>query len=909
MKLFKKIWSSNYFYPVILIFLGIVLAAVNYSPHTFLIGWDSLHPEFNFGLQIERVLTGVWRTDQGLGAIAGHSHMADLPRVIFLWLGSLVIPATLLRYLFFFLCLILGPLGIYKLLDNRRSAAFLAGLVYLTNLGTVQHFNVPFEMFAVAYAAIPWLFYLAKKFIENAHRKRLLLFAGGVILASPMAYAATLWYTTFALLFLFILILAGKKNWKSALILILTTLVLNLYWLAPNLYFVKSEGAQVAAAKVNRLFSPEAFAKNQEFGNITDTIILKNFLFDWQLFDYKTHQFKPVLGPWIEHLNNPLSAGVGYLFFAVAVVGIARVIIKKDKLGLALLPIFLISFLVILNGTWPISDLFRFLSQRFPVVSESLRFPFTKFSLVLMFTVSIYFSLGLNGIMCLLNNPKFKSSLTIILFIAGIWYFWPAFQGNLVNPAMKISIPNEYFQMFEWFGYQNHDARVAVLPINSFWNWTYYDWGYQGAGFLQFGIRQPLLDRDYDRWNPANEQYGREMAYAVYSQNPEIIAQVLTKFNIRFILFDSGVSAPGQTSGSTVAWLIPKLLELTPGVTFVKQFGQNISIYEVNSSKTNADITVKNNLPTVNKSSNGFPFDQNFGSIGDYQSLAFNPLTATADFDHLEHYLGSVGQTLASVAENRLNPLGPCGQTDPDTKTIRAISDGTFRYTSSNGSLCDYFAFPSLNHAQAYAFSVTSKNLAGFPLEICVSNDLTRHCDLFVRLGEQKDFQTETYLLPPLLDYGNGYTVNLNNYAVNGQTSVNEIKSLTISQVSYQIPVQTQSSALNSTGLPEPAVERPNPVFYKAQFNPSASLETNNSVLVLNRAFDTGWIAWDGRNFLTQTLVNNWANGWKIRSAEQRGSANNEPLTIIVFFFPEVLEWLGFMVLPIPFLIACLKNP
>ena len=33
-------------------------------PNTWLSGWDTLHPEWNFSLAFERIFNGVWRTDQ-----------------------------------------------------------------------------------------------------------------------------------------------------------------------------------------------------------------------------------------------------------------------------------------------------------------------------------------------------------------------------------------------------------------------------------------------------------------------------------------------------------------------------------------------------------------------------------------------------------------------------------------------------------------------------------------------------------------------------------------------------------------------------------------------------------------------------------------------------------------------------
>src|SRR3989344_8536480 len=106
-------WLRDYVYPLLLTFLGGIIAGVNYKPGTFLTGWDTLHPEFNFPLAFERTINGVWRTYQGLGTIAIQSHMADLPRIFALWILSSAFPLNSLRYITMLTPLIIGPLGIY----------------------------------------------------------------------------------------------------------------------------------------------------------------------------------------------------------------------------------------------------------------------------------------------------------------------------------------------------------------------------------------------------------------------------------------------------------------------------------------------------------------------------------------------------------------------------------------------------------------------------------------------------------------------------------------------------------------------------------------------------------------------------------------------------------------------------
>ncbi|MGB9637555.1 MAG: hypothetical protein ACPLY7_02030, partial [Microgenomates group bacterium] len=126
-------------WPVLLAVITGFLCFLNYTPGTWLSGWDTLHPEFNFPLNFQRILS-VWHEEQGLGTFPGHAQAAELPRLIVLWLASLVLPVSFLRYFYFFACLILGPLGIYFFLKKviftkekeikKSILSFLGGLFY-----------------------------------------------------------------------------------------------------------------------------------------------------------------------------------------------------------------------------------------------------------------------------------------------------------------------------------------------------------------------------------------------------------------------------------------------------------------------------------------------------------------------------------------------------------------------------------------------------------------------------------------------------------------------------------------------------------------------------------------------------------------------------------------------------------
>lgn len=806
-------WIKTHRYLLLLYLIGVVLAFTNYTPGTYLSGWDTLHPEFNFPLAFQRMLFGVWRQDQGLGTIAIQSHMADLPRVFLLWLESLVLPQSLLRYSYVFLMLVAGPVGMFfltnKILGKKTASpvAFLSGLTYLINLGTIQQFILPLEMFAVHYGLLPWILLTTWTALETWSKTSLILFAIVMIFASPQAHTATLFYAFILIWFtcLCIYVLIKGTTFKKILTLLGIALSINAFWLLPNIYAVVAHGNEVGQSKINRLFTPEAIAKNQEFGNFTNVPVLKSFLFDWQLFNTKTNQFEEVTLAWQKHLSNPMVQGFGYLVFAVSILGIIQTTRQRNKVCIAMLPLFIIPFLLLLNGTWPVSQLFELLGKISPVAAEALRFPFTKFSIPFMVALSFYAGQGL--LLIMKQYKKISKGIAIAYTIVLLIYFFPAFQGNFIHPAMRVTIPQEYFDMFQWFQTQPVNERVTILPIHTFWGWTYYKWGYQGAGFLQFGIPQPIMDRDYNRWSKFNEQYQHDMSYAIYSQNPIVIADVLATYQIQWILLDRSVISPGNKESSLLTWRIPALLRQTGHVTLIKNFGSDLSVYQV---AKRANIQSAPILPGVSPT---------------------------------ERFVGQ-------------------GETPP----VATFSGRQFK--SINDPTSDHMSLSDLRHDQAYVVAIKSRNTQGFPLELCINNDLSGHCDLFTHLERNPQFHTEQFLLPALSDYGTGYTINFNNFAIRGQTSINDVESVTVSKATLP--------QFSSQPVSQPAV-------------------------VLNQSFDPGWIAWDGKQLLPHVLVNGWANAWTLPT--------NQPVNqLTIFFLPQLLQWIGFALLPLPFLAIILYD-
>ena len=411
------------FFPLLLIIITSLICFLNYTPGTFLTGWDTLHPEFDFGLNFKRLIFGIWHSEQGLGAIPGHAQMADLPRVVILYLFHFILPLNFLRYSYIFLCFILGPLGIYFLIkfifhksSHQNLIAFLISLLYIFNLSTVQQFYVPFEMFPTQWAFLPWIIFFSLKYLKNNKRKYLILFSIFTILSTPQAYASQLWYGFFAiyLAFLFLYSFLFKEK-KTAIKLLLFTLLLNAFWLIPNIFYIITSSNAPKDNRENRLYSQEYLLKNRQDGDLASSTIVKGFYLNWSVFNFDKDVFENLMPQWNQQIKNPFVVSIGYLIFIISFIGLIISFYEKNKLFISLSPFFIIPFILLSNQVPIFRQFFDFLIQN-STIKESFRFIFTKLSTLFIFGIVIFFSYSLNFIFQKIKSLRPFQKITYTIF-------------------------------------------------------------------------------------------------------------------------------------------------------------------------------------------------------------------------------------------------------------------------------------------------------------------------------------------------------------------------------------------------------------------------------------------------------------------------------------------------------------
>ena len=603
----KTSWGS-----IALLALVITIGIINHKSGTILTGWDNLHPEFNLGLNIKRSIFAVWQEYQSLGLLGGMGHASDLVRQIFLLIISPIIPMESLRYVATIITLLIGSIGTYQLiktflaqnLKQKEALGFIGGLFYLLNIATIQTYFVAFEAFTSHYAALPWLLYGALKFLHEKSYKSLVLFSLILLLATPSAYIPTLFVAfliglSVIMLGLFFQIREKKSFLIRTAKMYLLIILINAFWLFPFLYFTLTSAHITVDSKMNQMATDNIFNQNKEFGDTTDVMQLKGFWFS-NVEPNLQGNFTYMMGPWKEHLAQPLVTTASFLLFFIVLLGLVFAIKKKSSIRIAFVLLFLFTFTMLATNTPPFSWLVA-VFREIPLFSQAFRFPFTKFSILAALAFSVFFALGTHQLFLLLK--KFARKFAVFGLLIPVAFLmitsFPVFTGNLFYEKEQIKLPEEYSKTFDFFNKKDPHTRIATLPMHTFWGWNYYEWGYGGSGFLWYGIQQPIIDRAFDVWSKSSENSYFELSHALYSKDSDEFLKVLEKYQITWLLLDKNIYSPSSPRALFHEKTEDVLAEIS-SITKEETFG-DISIYKVNLNNKPQDfLTSTGNIPTVN---------------------------------------------------------------------------------------------------------------------------------------------------------------------------------------------------------------------------------------------------------------------------------------------------------------------
>ncbi len=647
--MFKKIWAIIQKEPSLYIALGVFSAILgivvfkNFPTHGMLSGWDNLHPEFNFSLNIKRAFTAVWQENQGLGHLAGHGHAANLLHSIAVWMLSFIFPIQSLRAVFTFGMLISGGLGAFFLARFisqkekpllKNSVALLTSVYYVLNLSTAQHFYVQLESFIIFFGVFPWVLLTLFQYLKNPHFKHLTFFALASFLFSPIGFIPPL-FLVYGITLAVILTpyLLKKFSWKRLRITLaigVVTLFVNAYWLFPSLYFTLGSSQVYLYSQNNQLSTQDFNILSQSYGGLKDVMLLKGFYFD--SIDSPTDPLEKnffIMQPWIAHFERVHNEILGIILFSVILLGFITAAVNKKisievTVGLGLL--LLIGFTALAQQAFPFAQIVTVMKE-IPVIQQAFRASFTKFSIALSLSYAVFFGLGM--LFLIRSIPKrlqkgFSILIALLTTLALVMFAFPIFQGNLFYERLKVEQPSDYQEIFQFFSSQDKSGRIANFPMQWNWGWTIYNWGYSGSGFLWYGIEQPILDRAFDVWSPYNETYYHQVSAALYAKDQELFLKTLKKYDVRWILLDESVILPGFDSKTLFNEELKQMLADTAQAKIVKQT-DHITVYELVHDAISTQVSSFPNVTIAESTPHYSKIDPTYEKLGNYIETSSAP--------------------------------------------------------------------------------------------------------------------------------------------------------------------------------------------------------------------------------------------------------------------------------------------
>ena len=884
-------WIKRHLPESFLVLILCLLCIKNYTPSTFLTGWDNLMPELNIWLNLKRSLFAVWQQYQGLGLVGGMAHATDLIRQLIILPFTLFLPTNLIRYLWHFAMLFFGTFGIFYLLKKNKFSSlisFISALFYLLNFGSIQYFWVAFEPFSTFWGFFPWLIYFLLNYLQSPVKNNLKKLILINILAIPSFYVQTIFIVYLICIFLVLISfiiqrdnqffgaesseinIEGREHRKNLIVeatkIFLIIFLINSFWLLPQLYFLKNNLQNPVAGIGNFMSNEETFARNQVRGNLSDFLLLRGYYYDF------SSNGKPLMSPWLVHFSNQYFLACGYLISFFIILGLLSLLSHSKKFNListSLLFFFLLSCVALLSNLNPFME-FNSLLRTLPLINQIFRSPWTKFLVPASFTFSLLLAYGLNFLSSFLKEIKYSpiiSNLSSYLVLISLLLFsFPIFKGNYFSNDIRQKIPNEYFEIFSFFKSQNPTGRIANLPQGSFWGWTNYKWDISGSGFLWYAIENPILDRAFDAWNLKNEQYYWELSHALQSKDPILLENILSKYSIEFLIFDNNIFYPDEKIYSKLSLSTKDLLNSIPSLELVKST-QNISVYQSLYPTKIYQTTSATTAPIFNFTL----IDKNYQQYGDYLSTKqSNDSIANLFTNRLQSELSFNPQSLVDEPD----PLANQDVTNSD------LSQNIFAYN-----------FPHASLAQNYLVKITSRHFSGLSLKISVVSNNSQNKYFDTLLSDSATPSTSWFYIPArqadYFDYGLNFIFN-NTSVLN--KNINYIDEIILYPVSID-----QTNLLPN--LNREYLDSKSSIFYYLVKLDSTPPPT----LVLPQSFDSGWLAFYFDNFKIKFLphyeINNWANGWLV-SPELSGEGRD--ITVYILFWPQLLEFLGFILLLFP---------
>lgn len=374
----------------------------------------------------------------------------------FIILLNIILPSWLIQKLILFSIFFLAGLGGHKLAQlNNKSFPYLAGMLYVFNPFVYTRFINGQWLVLLGYALLPWVIRAFYIFFKNPNRINAVKF----IIWTSLICLSSIHTIGILLLILMILFLLVKKEYtlnlfKSLILIVTTILIINSYWLIPILNGESNLIQRVESFNQNEF---NAFATQ---GTVLDSPLISSLLLTGFWADNQSRYTLPSATPiWI----------IGILgVFTLVVTGIFYLVKQKDRLGVALIIGGVISIVLVLGVSTPLTAFItNFLNEFVPFYS-GYREPHKW---LMLLCIAYAYSAGIGGYILIkfLTNriKKGEFYIKVITLLIPI-LFAPTLLFAAVGQLKSSDYPADWYTAKEYLESNSESSTIVVFPWHQY---------------------------------------------------------------------------------------------------------------------------------------------------------------------------------------------------------------------------------------------------------------------------------------------------------------------------------------------------------------------------------------------------------------------------------------------------------
>jgi hypothetical protein len=538
---------------LLLIFLLLVVIAINVKPGYFILGNDTYAPELNPSISLERYSQNpAWRSYRALG-VPSDSEQADIVRVFTYRLLEFVLPNWAISQIYVFGAFFLAGWGMAQLAkalwksdskqDSKQIIGLIAGLLYVSSLVGAWMFASPLHPFLAAYAFLPLLLWRLFYVLTKPSTLSFLYFFVSILFITTSSMVPTIFIVILLMVLFFLFIcsfLFMSGPWKQRIEIIALSLVVflgsQLFWIVPFASYVKTNAPALAQSYINRSLTPNLIENEVKYSTFWN---VPRYYFAWMDTTNDDGSKQYPFASW--YLHSFEAKVISFLPLILALFGSIYTLRKKQKSIFLWIPLAVSGWILLAGVNPPFGQGFMWMQEHIPLFQQVFRWQSSK---VFLLCVIPFAALGAYGVAWLTGRMHAWQKAVIITGIILIisLYVRHYGAGQLVNQANFVQVPQEYKNLAAYLEKTDPKSRIYLAPEANTLYFRSYTWGFFGSSLLNYIIPNPIIEKAMTTASLESEYAQQILEQAYNARQKDAFTRALGLYQTPYVLYDTSVA-------------------------------------------------------------------------------------------------------------------------------------------------------------------------------------------------------------------------------------------------------------------------------------------------------------------------------------------------------------------------------